>query len=127
MAVQFGPVTNVDFCQEYPYNFAVTASTRVSNIVELTVIKCTQPCMLCLLLLQLGRESQEQPQQLADETNSIVHATASQVTSVCRRASEPQQAVQRKRHAIVAQLHVIRWWWCHHSSCNDSIKDRVQS
>ncbi|WIA16183.1 hypothetical protein OEZ85_012896 [Tetradesmus obliquus] len=28
-AKQFGPVTNVDFCQEYPYNFAVTASTRV--------------------------------------------------------------------------------------------------
>jgi hypothetical protein len=29
-AAQFGPVTNIDFCQEYPYNFAVTASTRVS-------------------------------------------------------------------------------------------------
>jgi hypothetical protein len=28
--LQFGAVTSVDFCPEYPYNFAVTASTRVS-------------------------------------------------------------------------------------------------
>jgi len=26
---QFGPITNIDFCQVYPYNFAVTAATRV--------------------------------------------------------------------------------------------------
>ncbi|KAL6761546.1 WD40-repeat-containing domain protein [Haematococcus lacustris] len=26
---QFGPVSHIDFCQVYPYNFAVTAATRV--------------------------------------------------------------------------------------------------
>jgi hypothetical protein len=27
--LQFGPVSHVEFCDTYPYNFAVTASTRV--------------------------------------------------------------------------------------------------
>lgn len=27
--LQFGPVTHIDFCESYPYNFVVTASTRV--------------------------------------------------------------------------------------------------
>lgn len=29
--VQFGPVSHVDFSQQYPHHFAITASTRVSN------------------------------------------------------------------------------------------------
>lgn len=28
--LQFGPVNHIEFCESYPYNFAVTASTRVS-------------------------------------------------------------------------------------------------
>ena len=32
VVLQFGGVTHIDFCQQYPYNLAVTASTRVSAL-----------------------------------------------------------------------------------------------
>mmetsp|Transcript_5412 Transcript_5412/g.11948 ORF Transcript_5412/g.11948 Transcript_5412/m.11948 type:complete len:530 (-) Transcript_5412:1074-2663(-) len=36
LAQQFGPISHIDFCQQYPYNFAVTAATRVTIYNGLT-------------------------------------------------------------------------------------------
>lgn len=39
-AAQFGPVTHVDFCETYPYHFAVTASTRVRQGPRAHPVRC---------------------------------------------------------------------------------------
>ena len=43
--LQFGPVDHIDFCQQSPFNFAVTSATRVSAAVVNWNYIATQHCM----------------------------------------------------------------------------------
>eukprot|EP00879_Flechtneria_rotunda_P019276 GHRR01020243.1.p1 GENE.GHRR01020243.1~~GHRR01020243.1.p1 ORF type:complete len:421 (+),score=116.30 GHRR01020243.1:737-1999(+) len=115
-AKQFGPVTHIDFCEEYPYHFAVTASTRVlvydglSRAVRRTFSRFKD-------IAYSGRFRQDGKLLVAGGQNGVVQVFDANSRSVLRQLKGHQRPVHVTRFAP-DKIHVLsgsddvtlRWW-----------------